>query len=842
MKKLTYILLSISLFFLFSTVAFADSFKCMQCDGGTYWTNRYGEKSSRCYGKSSVSDNNCSNKYTDVKVTCTYGLYKGYNYTTDDNVNYTVYDTDEYTDDELNQYTVIINFDGLNVKATYYDYWASSQMDIAVIGADFYNVSTGNFYCPKYIYGDTTTMADGVTIFQVSGSKEIYTGNTAGLGTEIYDRKNEYKLIRAGTQQMPQKKCYDCDGVLMWLEPSFMFSGGLSTTCREVTGKTEATCKTDLESIGLESKCYEVCEDYLYSSGTHFCTHQNKMFLAQPDSTKYYTQKEVDIHKCGKNIKGSDLTSCGVYKYNSFIPGDNNSIEVYKSKYGAYLLLDGNYIYVRDTAADSCPKSVFNFYTGTIVIQNGNEYRTASENYYISGDSKYYDTSCPASGTCAEYILDQTLDDYNKGGSSNPGGNSGSQNKCAVDHSSDVACGALYNIPKQLPQLTTLFMNIIKIFTPIILIIKGMIDLFKAVTGNNDQEIAKARSKFFKRLIPAIAVFLVILITQFVFGFVGTDSENNTFLACTNCFLNNNCSNTPLDKIQEYCEKKNSFNGSTSSESNINNNSGTYTNIGDITPATPGVLAKDAKQYWSEDKYNSKLLMNPDLSKCRQNSASTGCNENYEEGYIRVTNGVFYFPYVEALNGNPIGYGNGKEGLNKIFNDRLEAFFAEARKNGYYLRLKPNVGDGYRDISTQEYYKCCETRGKEYNNSVRTIDKRLCSSDPSKDKCGSRNSASTPGKSPHGWGLAADLDLSESSSYSPKSTAAVKWAHLNAERFGLTFPVSNEDWHIEPLYVCDINGGDNKYGSCTKQKQYYCPGDPSNPSGARVHTCNCGSC
>lgn len=48
-----------------------------------------------------------------------------------------------------------------------------------------------------------------------------------------------------------------------------------------------------------------------------------------------------------------------------------------------------------------------------------------------------------------------------------------------------------------------------------------------------------------------------------------------------------------------------------------------------------------------------------------------------------------------------------------------------------------------------------------------------------------------PGKSNHGRGLAADLK------YVDKS--AIAWAHQNAKRYGLHFPLSNENWHIEPV-------------------------------------------
>lgn len=48
-----------------------------------------------------------------------------------------------------------------------------------------------------------------------------------------------------------------------------------------------------------------------------------------------------------------------------------------------------------------------------------------------------------------------------------------------------------------------------------------------------------------------------------------------------------------------------------------------------------------------------------------------------------------------------------------------------------------------------------------------------------------------PGRSNHGRGVAADLSFSDA--------AAREWAHQNAGRFGLSFPMGWEPWHIEPI-------------------------------------------
>lgn len=60
------------------------------------------------------------------------------------------------------------------------------------------------------------------------------------------------------------------------------------------------------------------------------------------------------------------------------------------------------------------------------------------------------------------------------------------------------------------------------------------------------------------------------------------------------------------------------------------------------------------------------------------------------------------------------------------------------------------------------------------------------------------NWVARPGKSNHGRGIAADLGFADAS--------ARQWAHANAARFGLHFPMEWEPWHIEPLGVA--SGGD----------------------------------
>ena len=74
----------------------------------------------------------------------------------------------------------------------------------------------------------------------------------------------------------------------------------------------------------------------------------------------------------------------------------------------------------------------------------------------------------------------------------------------------------------------------IKVATPIILIIVGMIDLAKAVTLNKDEEVKKAQNLLIKKAIAGVLVFLVITIVGLLMGVVGGDQ----YKSCNAC-LNN---------------------------------------------------------------------------------------------------------------------------------------------------------------------------------------------------------------------------------------------------------------------------------------------------------------
>ena len=90
-----------------------------------------------------------------------------------------------------------------------------------------------------------------------------------------------------------------------------------------------------------------------------------------------------------------------------------------------------------------------------------------------------------------------------------------------------------------IPQLTSTIVTLIKLGVQIIIVILGMIDLFKAMTAQKEDEIKKAQTLFFKRLIAGVLVFLVFIIVEFVFNMLGAAVGNNktNIWKCASCFI-----------------------------------------------------------------------------------------------------------------------------------------------------------------------------------------------------------------------------------------------------------------------------------------------------------------
>ncbi|MBQ9853717.1 MAG: hypothetical protein IJO57_01635 [Bacilli bacterium] len=78
-------------------------------------------------------------------------------------------------------------------------------------------------------------------------------------------------------------------------------------------------------------------------------------------------------------------------------------------------------------------------------------------------------------------------------------------------------------------------MPLIQFAVPIVIIILGSIDLFKAVIASKEDEIKAAQKLLIKRVIYGVAIFFIVAIVQLVFNTLsssGSGAYSNTWVEC----------------------------------------------------------------------------------------------------------------------------------------------------------------------------------------------------------------------------------------------------------------------------------------------------------------------
>jgi len=104
-----------------------------------------------------------------------------------------------------------------------------------------------------------------------------------------------------------------------------------------------------------------------------------------------------------------------------------------------------------------------------------------------------------------------------------------------------VSCGNVTDIPRKIPELTSMAITLIQIAVPVILVIMGSIDLFKGITAQKEDEIKKGQQMFIKRLVVGSLIFFVVVIAKLLISVVADTSSTN-IIECIDCFLSNSCS------------------------------------------------------------------------------------------------------------------------------------------------------------------------------------------------------------------------------------------------------------------------------------------------------------
>lgn len=85
-------------------------------------------------------------------------------------------------------------------------------------------------------------------------------------------------------------------------------------------------------------------------------------------------------------------------------------------------------------------------------------------------------------------------------------------------------------------------LNFVKIIVPIVIIIFGVLDFYKAITSHKDEGLSKAFKSLIIRAIAGVCIFLIPGIIQLVLNMVNEWSDyENDWCCCTECLLNGDC-------------------------------------------------------------------------------------------------------------------------------------------------------------------------------------------------------------------------------------------------------------------------------------------------------------
>ena len=127
-----------------------------------------------------------------------------------------------------------------------------------------------------------------------------------------------------------------------------------------------------------------------------------------------------------------------------------------------------------------------------------------------------------------------------------------------------INCGGLNEVPYVPLRFVGRVINIIKVVTPIVLIIMGMVDMARATTANSEKDMDASRKRFMKRIVYAVMVFFVISVVQLLFSILQTSvfKNENNLLGCMTCVLGGECDTKDLDITSSNSDGSNKSNNS----------------------------------------------------------------------------------------------------------------------------------------------------------------------------------------------------------------------------------------------------------------------------------------
>ncbi len=318
---------------------------------------------------------------------------------------------------------------------------------------------------------------------------------------------------------------------------------------------------------------------------------------------------------------------------------------------------------------------------------------------------------------------------------------------------------------KTITTIVKAIITLLQIIAPILLII-SLIKSFTQLVINPDDKKNKGGKAILNAAIATIIVFFIPTIAFVFLSTTGTENYSNT-----PCWTNANSTTIAALRQQEKKEEE-AIDAAKEKE-----NKRSKTAREEVEKTREKARKENQKKAEEERKKQEEEARKREQqggggsSSSSASSSGSMCNENGIDGTVKVENGVF----LRSSAGNRGSKGSAPEGYHIIFYERMQKFVQAAKEAGHTV----NIGTGgaaYRSYEQQEYFWNCYVT----------------------QSCNNGNLAARPGTGNHEYGIASDLSFG--------STADLYWAHDNAAKFCLKFPLCNnvrtgdcvENWHLEP--------------------------------------------
>lgn len=110
------------------------------------------------------------------------------------------------------------------------------------------------------------------------------------------------------------------------------------------------------------------------------------------------------------------------------------------------------------------------------------------------------------------------------------------------------------DIDPMIPAFTSASIETIKYLVPVILIVRGILDLFRAIISTDSNQMKGSLVMLFRRIVYSVLIYFVVALVQFGVNTLGKSgaANSNQLNACIICFVNNENCSVSIDTTDKF--------------------------------------------------------------------------------------------------------------------------------------------------------------------------------------------------------------------------------------------------------------------------------------------------